>query len=59
LMALQTSASEMGAGDKISEECERGGKSIEQWLLSTDLKCLAKASATALGWTRCVPSTSN
>jgi hypothetical protein len=33
LMALQTSASEMGARDKISEDCERGGKSIEQWLL--------------------------
>jgi hypothetical protein len=33
LMALQKSASEMGARDKNSEDCERVGKSIEQWLL--------------------------
>jgi hypothetical protein len=33
LMALQTYASEIGARDKNSEDCERGGKSVEQWLL--------------------------
>jgi hypothetical protein len=33
LMALQTSASEIGARVKNSEDCERGGKSIEQLLL--------------------------
>jgi hypothetical protein len=32
-MALQTSATEMGARDKNSEDCERGGKSTEKWLL--------------------------
>jgi hypothetical protein len=30
LMVLQTSASEIGARDKNSEDCERGGKSTEQ-----------------------------
>jgi hypothetical protein len=30
LMALQTSASEMGARDTNSEDCERGGKSLER-----------------------------
>jgi hypothetical protein len=33
LTALQTSASEMEARDKNSENCERGRKSTEQWLL--------------------------
>jgi hypothetical protein len=33
LMALQTSASEIGARDTDSKDCERGGKSLEQWLL--------------------------
>jgi hypothetical protein len=32
-MALQTSKSEIGARDKNSEHCERGGKSIGQLLL--------------------------
>jgi hypothetical protein len=33
LMDLQTSALEIGGRDKNSEDCERGGKSIEQLLL--------------------------
>jgi hypothetical protein len=33
LMALQTSTSETGTRDKVSEECERRGRSIEQQLL--------------------------
>jgi hypothetical protein len=33
LMALQTSATEMGATDKSSEDRERGGMSIGQWLV--------------------------
>jgi hypothetical protein len=33
LMALQTSASEIGARDKSSEGYKRGGMFIEQWLL--------------------------
>jgi hypothetical protein len=32
LMTLHTSASEIGARDKISEDCKRGGMSIGQWL---------------------------
>jgi hypothetical protein len=33
VMALQISASEIGARDKNSEYCENGGKSIEELLL--------------------------
>jgi hypothetical protein len=33
LMALQTSASETGASDRNSENCESHGRSIEQQLL--------------------------
>jgi hypothetical protein len=59
LLALQTAGSETGARDKNSEDCETGGMSIGQWLLWTDWKCLAKASATALGSTKCAPWTSS
>jgi hypothetical protein len=57
LMALQTSTSETGAMDRNSEHCEKRGKSIEEQLLCIDWKCLAKASATAVGSAKCVPST--
>jgi hypothetical protein len=57
LMALQISASETGTRDRNSEHCERRGRSIGLQLLWTDWKCLAKASATAVGSAKYVPST--
>jgi hypothetical protein len=56
-MALQTSASEMGAMD-TNQKIEKRGES-HRVMVIVNRKCLAKASANALSSTKCALSTSS